>query len=62
MKSERMVMMTIHGDRRLGLERRSYNYSGHYPERRMNNDRRAGIDRRADNSDHQDDSERRCTD
>jgi len=33
-------------DRRLGIERRIYSYSGFAPERRSGNDRRSGFDRR----------------
>jgi hypothetical protein len=60
-KSESAATMMIHGDRRLGIERRSYQYSGHYPERRIKNDRRDGEDRRLCNSDEVD-LDRRCTD
>lgn len=44
MKTEEETIMQ--NDRRLGIERRSYKYSGHFPERRMNDDRRRGDDRR----------------
>ncbi len=32
--------------RRLGFERRHFNYAGHIPERRSDKDRRCGFDRR----------------
>lgn len=53
---------TMQSDRRLGIERRSYKYSGHFPERRMNDDRRTGVERR--NSDTSEDNglDRRSTD
>lgn len=57
MESEQAMM---HDDRRLGLERRSYKYSGHFPERRMRNDRRSGIDRRAMDSSQEKAIERRA--
>jgi hypothetical protein len=39
--------MTVYGDRRLGIERRCYDYSGYFPERReLKKDRRNGVDRR----------------
>jgi len=55
-------MMMIQGDRRLGLERRLFDYSGHYPERRKKDERRSGADRRDNSSCHEDTSDRRCTD
>lgn len=62
MKSESVIMIMIKGDRRLGLERRLFEYSGHYPERRKKDERRSGNDRRGTYSGHEDVSERRCTD
>lgn len=44
MKCESVAIM--YDDRRLGLERRSYEYSGHFPERRDRQERRCGDDRR----------------
>lgn len=35
------------GGRRSGVERRSFSYSGHIPERRSGKDRRSGLDRRS---------------
>ena len=35
------------GGRRSGIERRRFNYSGHFPERRSGNERRCGNDRRS---------------
>lgn len=62
-KSESVTMMMIHGDRRLGIERRSFDYSGHYPERRTTkDDRRSGVDRRDLSSGQTNGSDRRCTD
>lgn len=55
-------MMMIQGDRRLGIERRLFEYSGHYPERRKKEERRSGDDRRGNSSCHEDTSDRRCTD
>ena len=52
----------MQNDRRLGIERRSYKYSGHYPERRMNDDRRSGMDRRNTDSNDENDFDRRSTD
>jgi hypothetical protein len=34
------------GGRRSGIDRRRFNYSGHFPERRSGEDRRSGLDRR----------------
>lgn len=62
MKSESVIMMMIKGDRRLGIERRLFEYSGHYPERRNKEERRSGDDRRGNSSCHYDTSDRRCTD
>ena len=50
MKIESTYTMMIQGDRRLGIERRSYEYSGHYPERRMTTDRRSEGERRSNDS------------
>ena len=36
------------GGRRLGIERRQFNYSHHYPERRIGDERRNIPERRAD--------------
>lgn len=52
----------MHGDRRLGIERRSYKYSGHYPERRTNDDRRSGHDRRSQDTEQDNGFERRSND
>ncbi len=35
------------GGRRLGIERRTYSYNGHMPERRSGIERRSGKDRRS---------------
>jgi hypothetical protein len=34
------------GGRRSGIDRRRFNYSGHFPERRSGIERRSGLDRR----------------
>jgi hypothetical protein len=34
------------GGRRSGIDRRHFNYSDHFPERRIGTDRRTGLDRR----------------
>jgi hypothetical protein len=54
--------MMIQGDRRLGIERRLFEYSGYFPERRVDKERRSGNDRRNDTSCENDGLERRCTD
>jgi len=56
-----IIMMTIQGDRRLGIERRLFEYSGHYPERRRKEERRNGADRRGYSSCHEEQSDRRCS-
>ncbi len=61
-EKERATMMMIQGDRRLGIERRMFEYSGYFPERRTNNDRRTGAERRQQTSPPNQDHERRCTD
>lgn len=58
--AEKEIIM--HVDRRLGIERRSYKYSGYYPERRTNDDRRSGNERRNIDSSVGDGFERRSTD
>jgi len=39
-------IVSDNGGRRSGIERRTYQYNGHIPERRSGKDRRSGIDRR----------------
>lgn len=62
MERERVAIMMIQGDRRLGIERRLFEYSGYFPERRVDKERRSGNDRRNDTSCENDGVERRCTD
>jgi hypothetical protein len=46
--SERVVFnIRDTGGRRSGIDRRRFNYSGHFPERRSGKDRRGGLDRRS---------------
>ena len=61
-KKERATMMMIQGDRRLGIERRMFDYSGYYPERRKDKERRSGAERRNKAALPCQDYERRCTD
>ena len=35
------------GGRRTGIDRRRFNYSGHFPERRSGEERRSGLERRS---------------
>ena len=39
-------ILNDNGGRRLGIERRQFNYDFHIPERRSGKDRRSGLDRR----------------
>ncbi len=39
--------ITDNGGRRSGIDRRRFNYSGHFPERRRGEERRSGLDRRS---------------
>jgi hypothetical protein len=45
-ESEPWLSFADNGGRRSGLERRTFAYSSHIPERRSGKDRRSGIDRR----------------
>ena len=45
-ESESAKEIRDNGGRRLGIDRRSYSYSFHIPERRDGEDRRCGMDRR----------------
>ena len=44
--SEDQVILRDNGGRRIGVDRRSFSYSLHIPERRSNGDRRAAGNRR----------------
>jgi len=46
--AENAVNKIDHGDRRLGLERRQFDYSHYYPERRVGLERRMLPERRID--------------
>jgi len=47
--SEDQTMLRDIGDRRFGVDRRSFSYSLHIPERRSHDDRRKGDNRRKTN-------------
>jgi hypothetical protein len=47
--SEDQTILKDNGGRRFGVDRRSFSYSLHIPERRSHNDRRKGENRRKTN-------------
>lgn len=47
MSGSEIVLVTRNkGDRRSGVDRRQFSYTGYIPERRSGHDRRSGLDRR----------------
>ena len=47
--SENQIILNDNGGRRIGVDRRSFSYSLHIPERRSHDDRRAADNRRKTN-------------
>ena len=47
--SKDQILLRHKGDRRIGVDRRTFSYSLHIPERRSHNDRRKGDIRRKTN-------------
>jgi hypothetical protein len=47
--SEDQILLWDKGGRRIGVDRRTFSYSLHIPERRSHNDRRKGVSRRKTN-------------
>ena len=47
--SEDQILLRDKGGRRIGVDRRTFSYSLHVPERRSHNDRRKGVIRRKTN-------------
>jgi hypothetical protein len=48
MSSTHVDIVSDKGDRRSGIDRRSFSYAKHIPERRSGMERRSNLDRRAD--------------